>query len=417
MSRSSKPRVCLDARLPDGKGGGVQQYVMGLAAGLAALGGGGEDYFFLTLSGSSSWLEPYLGDGATLLPVASGSGRVGRAIKDRIPGWVKRRLPATPRLDPGWGIPSDGTIEKAGIDVMHFTHQKGFITDIPSIYQPWDLQHIHLPEMRSGRERQTRDAEYKLFCDRSTAVVVATSWTKRDLVTHLDVEEEKIHVVAPAGALSFYDPPSEIQLEALRRELRLPARFFLYPAHTWPHKNHLRLLDAIALLKNDGVHTLFVFTGGKTDLYPRVRAHITKLGLQDDVRHLGFVSPTTMYGLYKLSDGVVFPSLFEGWGLPVCESWFAGVPIACSTATSLPELAGDAALLFDPTDPSAIADAIRELWSNDDTRRSLVERGRLRSSLFTWEETARGMRAVYRSVAGAELDDQDRERLLTPPLV
>lgn len=418
MNRSASPKVCLDARLHDGVPGGVQQYVMGLAAGLAALENRHEDYSFLTFPGSSAWLEPYLASDMAVLPASVPVREgIGRAVKASIPGWLKRRLPATPRLDPVWKTPSDGTIEKAAVDVMHFTNQDAFLTDIPSIYQPWDLQHIHLPEMFSGRERQTRNAAFKLFSDRAAALVVATSWTKRDLRTQLDLPEEKIHVVPPAGALSFYDPPSESDLETLRREHPLPGRFLLYPAHTWPHKNHLRLVDALALLRDDGVSVPLVLTGAKTNFYPRVRAHVSKLGLEDDVRHLGFVSPTTMYGLYKLSDGVVFPSLFEGWGLPVCESWFAGVPIACSTATSLPDLAGDAALLFDPTDTSAIAEAIRELWSNDDTRRSLVERGRLRSALFTWEETTRGMRAVYRSVAGAELDDEDRKRLVTPPLV
>jgi glycosyltransferase involved in cell wall biosynthesis len=136
------------------------------------------------------------------------------------------------------------------------------------------------------------------------------------------------------------------------------------------------------------------------------------LNLDNDVFFVGHVSPAELHGLYKLARAVVYPSRFEGWGLPVLEAFEAGVPIACASVTSLSEQAGDAAVLFDPEETRDIADAIRVVWSDQQRRDELVAKGRKRASGISWSRTARTFRALYRSLARRLLSDEDRSLLV-----
>src|SRR5206468_12573491 len=120
--------------------------------------------------------------------------------------------------------------------------------------------------------------------------------------------------------------------------------------------------------------------------------------------------------LCGLGAALVSPSLFEGWGLPVCEAFTAGLPVACSTAPSLPDLVSDAALTFDPGEPEEIADAVSRLWTDAELRRSLAERGQKRGDLFSFDRTARLLRAHYRRIGGRPLSEEDRILLASPPL-
>ena len=121
--------------------------------------------------------------------------------------------------------------------------------------------------------------------------------------------------------------------------------------------------------------------------------------------------------LYGLSRLLVFPSLFEGFGMPILEAFAAGLPVACSDVTSLPDLTGSAARLFDPRDPAAIAAAIGELWTDESKRDELRRRGLARAAAFSWDKTARVYRAHYRQIAGRGLTDEDVNLLLAAPLV
>jgi glycosyltransferase involved in cell wall biosynthesis len=131
--------------------------------------------------------------------------------------------------------------------------------------------------------------------------------------------------------------------------------------------------------------------------------------LAGQTHFLGFVTPHEVYCLYKLCRCVVFPSKFEGFGFPLCEALFAGAPLACSNTTCLPDMAGSAALFFDPEDSGMIAAAISKLWRSEALRQTLVQRGYERIGEFSWETTARTLRAHYRRVAGRGLDGTDRE--------
>jgi glycosyltransferase involved in cell wall biosynthesis len=184
----------------------------------------------------------------------------------------------------------------------------------------------------------------------------------------------------------------------------------LYPAQTWPHKNHVRLIQALVQLRERGVIVPLVCTGRQNEHFPNIRAAVEAAGLGDSVRFLGFVRPEQLRGLYARARILVMPTLFEaagGFG-PVAEAFLSGLPVACSNVTSLPEQVGDAALLFDPCIVESIADAVGRLWTDASLRERMARQGRVRVSAFSWDRTAAVFRAHYRRLAGRLLDANDR---------
>jgi glycosyltransferase involved in cell wall biosynthesis len=410
-ARMSALRVCIDARLGSGQFGGVQQVVIGVASGLSRLTDGDEEYLFLTNPEHEAWLLPYLGGPCRALHPRHGYARrrtraIGKALVERIPA-----------VGPRYSVrASDGTIEAAGVDVVHFPFQDAFTTQVPSLYQPHDLQHVHLPDLFSRWAYERRETIYRTHCARAEAVVTMTSWGRRDFIESYDLPEQKVWVVPGASVLPEYPAPSAEDLQQLRARLSLPDGFLLYPAQPWPHKNHERLLEALGLIRErTGTTIPLVCSGAPAGDFDRIRNRATELGLAATTIFPGFVSPVELRGLYELATALVFPSRFEGWGLPVCEAFSAGLPVASSTSTGLRDLVGDAGLTFDPESTEQIADAAERLWTDEELRRTLSERGRKRSELFSWDHTARLFRAHYRRIGGQSLAEEDRILLAAPP--
>jgi glycosyltransferase involved in cell wall biosynthesis len=404
-------RVCIDARLGEGQFGGVEQVVIGLAASLSRLDDGDEQYLFLVHREHDEWLRPYLSGPCRLLPSRRSylnrrSRAIARGLLERFPG-VGARFAVRP---------SDGTAERAGAEVIHFPIQSAFTTDIPSIYQPHDLQHLHLPELFSDWERSRREAIYRAHCERAQLVVAMTSWGRRDFIESYGLAPEKVTVVPGGSVLREYPAPTPADLDQLRSRLSLPDSFLLYPAQTWPHKNHARLLESLARVRDEtGTVIPLVCPGRQTRDYRRIRELVESLGLAETTSFPGFVSSLELRGLYELGTALVFPSRFEGWGLPVCEAFDAGLPVASSTATGLPDVVGDAGLLFDPDDVSEMARQVHRLWTDADLRADLTARGKRRSEEFSFDHTARLFRAHYRQVGHRSLPEEDRILLASPP--
>jgi glycosyltransferase involved in cell wall biosynthesis len=412
-ARMSALRVCIDARIGSGAFGGVEQVVIGVASGLSRLGDGDgdEEYLFLIYPEHDEWLRPYLnGPCRVLHPRLGYTRRRARAVRQAL----RERQPITGARHSVRS--SDGTIEEEGVNVIHFPFQDAFTTDVPSIYQPHDLQHLHLPEFFSHWAYERREMIYRTHCQRAAAVVTMTSWGRRDFIESYELSEEKVWVVPGASVLPEYPQPSRDELEAMRSRLSVPERFLLYPAQPWPHKNHERLLEALARVgERTGAPVPLVCSGASPSAYDRVRKRAGELGLAETVHFPGFVSTKELRGLYELATALVFPSRFEGWGLPVCEAFSAGLPVASSSSTGLPELVGDAGLIFDPESTEQIAEAVERIWTDEGLRRGLAERGRERSELFSWDRTARLFRAHYRRIGGQTLAEEDRILLAAPP--
>jgi glycosyltransferase involved in cell wall biosynthesis len=414
-------RVCVDARLVGGGAdGGIESVVVGLAYGLSQLDEGNEEFLFLVRHGDDAWIRPYVTGPCRLLFPAyrrryEAKRWIGRNVPLAEPTW--RRLVSMVGGDPHAPF-SDGTIESAEVELMHFTTQFGFLTSIPSIYHPHDLQHRHLPEYFSDREILYRDRIYKQLCDQAALVAVTSSWVKSDVEAQLDIHPSKIAVVPLASVLYSYPDPSEEELLQVRARYSLPERFVLYPAQTWAHKNHLGLLEAAALLRDErGLAIDIVCSGRRGDFFSEVDRHRRRLRLEERMRFVGFVSPLELHALYRLATAVVVPSKFEAASGPLWDAFLAGTPAACSNVTSLPKQAGDAALVFDPDSPRQIADALERLWTDAELRSTLAERGTENVSRFTWERTARHFRAHYRRIAGRALSDEDHALLSAPPLL
>jgi glycosyltransferase involved in cell wall biosynthesis len=405
-------RICIDARLGAGQFGGVEQVVIGLAAALSRLDDGDEEYLFLTHPRHDDWIRGYLHGPCRVLHSSRSylnrrSRAVTRALLERLPG-VGVRFAVRP---------SDGTVERKGVEVMHFPFQDAFTTEVPSIYQPHDLQHLHLPHLFSDWERTRREAIYRTHCERAALVVAMTSWGRRDFVQSYDLPPEKVSVVPGGSVLREYPAPTDADLDRLRSRLSLPEAFLLYPAQTWPHKNHQRLLEAIGRLRDEsGTAIPLVCPGKQTREYRSIRDLVSGLGLTETTSFPGFVSSLELRGLYELGTALVFPSRFEGWGLPVCEAFDAGLPVASSSATGLPDVVGDAGLLFDPDDVPEMARQLQRLWTDGDLRADLRERGRKRAARFSFDHTAKLFRAHYRQIGGRALSEEDRILLANPPL-
>jgi glycosyltransferase involved in cell wall biosynthesis len=248
-------------------------------------------------------------------------------------------------------------------------------------------------------------------------VAVASEWTRLDVIEHYRLPADKVRVVTLAPPMDAARPPTDHERADLRARFGLPASYALYPAQTWPHKNHGRLLEAVARLHRRGVPIKVVCTGRLTSDADGLRRLVEELGIAANVDFLGYVSNERLAELYGSATGVIFPSRFEGWGFPVVDALAAGVPVACADIPVLRELADGAAEFFDPMDIEAIARAMSRLLEDRERRQHLRAAGIARASRWTWHRTAQTFRALYRLIADRYLDDEDRALLAPPTLM
>jgi glycosyltransferase involved in cell wall biosynthesis len=295
--------------------------------------------------------------------------------------WVRGEQQLLPRLG-----------ARAGIDILHSLGSTapvwGRFRRVVTIH---DLIYRIYPEAHSGLRALGMRVLVPLAARRADRVIAPSRSTHDDLLRLLGVSTGKIDVV-PEGV----SPPAEATPEAeLRRRLGLDDRtVVLSTSAKRPHKNLMRLLEAWTLLPHDG-RPVLVLPGYPTSHEAQLREHAARLGLESDTRFLGWVSSGDSEGLFSLASCFVFPSLYEGFGLPVLEAMARGVPVACSDRGSLAEVAGDAARVFNPEDPRAIADAVSRLLSDPLAAEALRVAGRDRAGQFTWAAAAAGTLRSY----------------------
>jgi len=391
--------------------GGVASVLVGLVRALGALEGP-EEYVIIGPWQEPDWLRPHLGPNQRIVsgplpPYHRLKAILGplRPVVGKLGQRLSRAVAAS-----GIQVPvSDGFYEGLGCDVIHFPYQRFVICRLPAIYNPHDLQHLHFPEFFKPDTLAWRQAVYPAGCRLAQTVVVESRWVKDDVVKHCGVDAEKVQVIPLAPPTQAYAVPSPDGVVRVRDAYGVEEPFALYPAMTWPHKNHLKLLEALALIRDrHQLRVRLVCTGHQNDFWPQIQRRLVELRLQDQVKFLGMVPAEDLRALYRLAQFVVIPTLFEAASEPIYEAWHDGTPVACSNVTSLPEQAGDAALLFDPLSVESIAAGVGEMATNPERRKSLRKRGERRLKDFTWERTARAYRAVYRRAAGHPLEEEDR---------
>jgi glycosyltransferase involved in cell wall biosynthesis len=271
-----------------------------------------------------------------------------------------------------------------------------------------DIQHEYLPELFSPGALEERRRVYTDSVRRADHICAISEFTRRTLIDKLAVPAEKVTTVLLAADPRFTPRSAEARADArvLESYGLEPGAYLYFPAHTWHHKNHRVAIDALRVLRDrHGMNRTLVCSGGAREAQSAIDAHIVKSGLGGQVRFLGYCPGRELPALYRGAAGLLFPSLFEGFGMPVLEAMASGCPVVCSNTTSLPEIAGDAALLVDPNDPEALAAAVHRVLTDPDLRLELVARGLQRAAAFSWQRHTLETIAVFRRV-----HDQMRRR-------
>jgi glycosyltransferase involved in cell wall biosynthesis len=290
---------------------------------------------------------------------------------------------------------------RAGVDLVHSLAStapaRGRFRRVVTVH---DLIYARFPEAHAGIRDLGMRALVPLAVRRSDRVIVDSHSTQRDLVELLGAPAERIDVVPLGiGTIARSEPLGEREL---RERLGLGERSVaLSLSAKRPHKNLLALIGALALIPVER-RPLLVLPGYPTAHEAQLRERARHAGVEGDVRFLDWLSGEEFEGLWGVARAFVYPSLYEGFGLPVLEAMARGVPVACSSASSLPEVAGDAALLFDPRDERAIATALERLLFDAPEAERLRALGLRRAREFTWERTARLTLESYRGALGRE---------------
>jgi glycosyltransferase involved in cell wall biosynthesis len=408
-------RIAIHIDVEPGVSGGIAQSTQGLVNSLGKLDGPELYVLCAQTPRQAEWIDQYRGHNQ-ILTVKSARHRreFGNArsyVKSMLRPWVHsiRRM-ADHLTTQSPRVPlSDGYHESLGCDVLHFPTQSFIVCSLPTIYNPHDLQQLHYPQFWTAWELARRETVYRAACNFSNTVVVGSEWIKQDVVRQYGVWRDKVQVIPWAPPTAHYPEIDASHLDKARERFALPATFALYPANTWPHKNHLRLLEALAELRDrHGLVVNLVCTGARLESnWQQIEQRLIALNLSSQVRFLGYVSEADLRATYRLAQFLILPTLFEADSCPIHEAWSEGLPVASSNHTALPDQVGDAGLLFDAKNVSAIADAIRRMATDDQLRHDLANRGFRRVKDFDWTRTARAYRAVYRRAAGVELNEED----------
>lgn len=416
-------RIAIDAQIIDTSMGGVSSHLAALVKALGELDGP-ERYFVVCAKENPDWLRAYVGRNQSIV---MGPDRRDRQLVKRLFGrqwrrvWAAgyalasktlTRIPATGRTPLGAVTDMSGYFERLGARVVHEFSQVYLRTRTPVIFNPHDLQHEHFPHFFTPEALAKRRAIYRAACEQAAVVVAASQFTRDDVIRQYGLAQDKIVVIPLAPATVVHRAQPAEFVSDIRRKYDLSRPFVLYPAATWEHKNHLGLLKAVAALRDGGLRVDLVCTGRRLEpAWSALTAFTREAKLSDLVHFLDFVSGEDLRALYAASEFVVAPSLFEQASGPMFEAWQEGKAVASSDVTSIPDQAGGAALLFDPTSVDAIAMVIREMWVDRTLRERFERLGRARLGEFTWDKTAKAYRALYRCVGRAPLTDEDRALL------
>ncbi len=294
-------------------------------------------------------------------------------------------------------------LKKAKLDLMHFTH---FNVPIfyrrPSVVTIHDLTLSFYPgkKMNSAIHRFAYNLVLKNAVRHAKKVIAVSENTKVDLIELLHVSPGKIEVVYE-GVSDKFTPKKDVEFNAeVLKKYGIGKAFLLYTGVWRGHKNLVNLIKSFAILTggDSAVDAQLVITGNEDPYYPEVKRTVKELGVEHAVIFPGMVSEPELISLYQSAKLYVFPSLYEGFGLPPLEAMRCGTPVVASKTACIPEVCGeDNALYFDPYDPTEMADVIQRVWVDESLQKDLHEHGLKHSLKFSWEKMASKTLEIYES--------------------
>ena len=292
-------------------------------------------------------------------------------------------------------------ILNTGVDLVHYpgTTIAPLSLALPCVLTIHDIQQEYYPQFFSWRERLRRRRSYQVSAQKARQIIAISEFTRQTLLEKYHLDAHKITTIHCGVAHDFFTPVEPQLIGQVIQKYDLPEQFALFPARGWPHKNHQSLFEAMGKLKTRYASPCkLVLCGLAVAELPHHLQHLLENELRDTILILGYVSRDDLRVLMQTATVVVYPSLFEGFGLPILEAMASGCPVICSNTTALPEIAGKAAMLVDPLDTEQLALAIQRVSTDKEMRSELIAQGLKQCQNFSWLQTAEKTLEVYKNV-------------------
>ncbi len=312
---------------------------------------------------------------------------------------VQTTLPHTPLIRIPLTLSAE--LRKHPVDVLHVQFTAPPFCPCPVVVSIHDLSFEHLPETFNRRSRTQLRLTVRHSARRAAKILTLSEHTRNDVIDTYGIDPNRITAIPLAAPAHFGPVTYEKELQRVRQTYGIDGDYVLSVGSIQPRKNLVRLIKAYASLRGKQGGNNFpklVLVGKRAWLYDETLRALEETGIGDSVVLTGYVPESDLPALYSGALCFIYPSFFEGFGLPPLEAMKCGAPVIVGNATSLPEVVGDAALKVDPFDVSAIAWAMDQLIKDAELRQELRDKGLARARLFDWKETARQTLAVYEQV-------------------
>ncbi|NUM44920.1 MAG: glycosyltransferase family 4 protein [Anaerolineales bacterium] len=362
-------KFCLDARTATDHFPGIGRYVSNLARAMGDQLAEGEQLIVFRSPAQTRWTLP-----------TSRAGQVSLIETPVSPFGLGQQF-ILPRM-----------LKANGVDVYHSPYYlMPYVPGVPTVVTLYDLIPQLFPQVVSAQVRLLFQVATRLALRAADQVVTISEASRRDLLAAYRLNPARVTAI-PLAPDPVFHPQPDAETARVREKFGLPERFGLYLGINKPHKNLARLVDAWAQVRTDAP---LVIAGAWDERYPQVKEQAAALG--DRVKFLGPVSNADQPGLYAAATVFVFPSLYEGFGLPVIEAMACGTAVVCANTSSLPEAAGGAAVLFDPTRVDDLAAALGRVLEDEGVRAAMREKGVVQARQFTWARVALKTLEIYRA--------------------
>ena len=273
-----------------------------------------------------------------------------------------------------------------------------FYLNKPFVFTLHDMQERYYPYFFTLRDKVIRLLNNRSLSKTADKILCESQFVKSDIIKFLGADPNKVHVVQSPPPKCFNSSTIDENLyKTIKAKYNLPEEYIFYPAQFWPHKNHIKLLEAFGIVKKEFKDLKLVFTGSKQNNFQNVDRRIQELQLENDIVYLGYIDYSDLPFLYKMSKFLVMPTLFESISIPIYEAFSLKVAVCCSNVVALPEQVGEAGLLFDPNNENDIAKKMIMYLSNNKLLTEKAEQGYLKINSFDYEAYKKSILEIINS--------------------